>query len=95
MQVPALTHLSVPLEKEPETNPLQFSVSSAATPRVIPSTNQARCAIVDPQFLRLDWVMFTFTTYRREMKGIDCGDLYGKFKDRMFDTKNWSEKYKL
>jgi len=35
----------------------------------------------------IEWVKLTFITYRREMKGIDWGSLYQKFKDEMFDTK--------
>ena len=34
----------------------------------------------------INWVTLTFTNYRREMKGIDWGSLYGAFKDKMFDT---------
>jgi hypothetical protein len=34
----------------------------------------------------IEWVELTFTTYRREMKGIDWGNLYNEFKDKMFDT---------
>ena len=34
----------------------------------------------------LNWVTLTFTNYRREMKGINWGRLYGAFKDKMFDT---------
>jgi len=34
----------------------------------------------------IDWIKLTFTTYRKEMKGISWGDLYNKYKDRMFDT---------
>ena len=34
----------------------------------------------------IEWVRLTFTTYRREMKGIDWGGLYDKFKGEMFDT---------
>ena len=34
----------------------------------------------------IEWVELTFTTYRREMKGIDWGGLYDKFKGEMFDT---------
>lgn len=34
----------------------------------------------------IEWVELTFTTYRREMKGIDWGGLYDKFKDEMFNT---------
>lgn len=35
----------------------------------------------------IEWVKLTFTTYRKEMKGIDWGSLYDKFKDKMFDVK--------
>src|SRR5450756_2733888 len=34
----------------------------------------------------IEWVQLTFTTYRREMKGIYWGGLYDKFKGEMFDT---------
>ena len=34
----------------------------------------------------IEWVELTFTTYRKEMKGIYWGGLYDKFKDNMFDT---------
>lgn len=34
----------------------------------------------------INWVKLTFTTYRKEMKGLDCGALYKENKDRMFDT---------
>jgi len=33
-----------------------------------------------------EWVKLTFTTYRREMKGINWGGLYNKFNGNMFDT---------
>jgi len=32
------------------------------------------------------WVELTFTTYRREMKGIEWGPLYDRFKARLYDT---------
>ena len=35
----------------------------------------------------IEWVKLTFTTYRKEMKGIDWGSLYDEFKGEMFDTK--------
>lgn len=35
----------------------------------------------------IEWVQGTFTTYRREMKGVDWGPLYDQFKDQIFDTK--------
>ncbi len=34
----------------------------------------------------INWVKLTFTTYRREMKGLDWGALYRENKDRMFNT---------
>lgn len=34
----------------------------------------------------IDWVKLNFTTYRREMKGIDWGSLYNEFKDKLLDT---------
>ena len=34
----------------------------------------------------VEWVKLTFTTYRREMKGINWGALYNKFKDNTYDT---------
>jgi hypothetical protein len=34
----------------------------------------------------IDWVQLTFTTYRKEMKGINWGSLYDKFNGEMFDT---------
>lgn len=35
----------------------------------------------------IEWVKLTFTTYRKEMKGIDWGSLYDEFKGKVFDTK--------
>jgi hypothetical protein len=32
------------------------------------------------------WVQLTFTTYRREMKGLDWGGLFNRFKDGLYDT---------
>ena len=32
------------------------------------------------------WVQLTFTTYRKEMKGLDWGGLYNQFKDGLHDT---------
>ncbi len=32
------------------------------------------------------WVELTFTTYRKEMKGVDWGSLYKQFKDELYDT---------
>ena len=36
----------------------------------------------------ITWVGLTFTTYRGEMKGVEWGSLYNKFKDRLYDTDN-------
>ena len=34
----------------------------------------------------IEWVKLTFTTYRKEMKGINWGTLYNQFKDNIYDT---------
>jgi Protein of unknown function DUF262/HNH endonuclease len=34
----------------------------------------------------IHWVELTFTTYRKEMKGVDWGALYNQFKDGLYDT---------
>ncbi len=34
----------------------------------------------------IEWVKLTFPTYRREMKGIDWGGLYDKYKGKVYDT---------
>ena len=34
----------------------------------------------------IDWVGLTFKNYRKEMKGINWGNLYNKFKDKKFNT---------
>lgn len=34
----------------------------------------------------IDWVKLTFPIYRREMKGVNWGQLYNEFKDKTFDT---------
>lgn len=34
----------------------------------------------------IDWVRLTFTTYRKEMKGIAWGPLYGQFRNVTYDT---------
>lgn len=34
----------------------------------------------------IEWVKLTFTTYRREMKGIAWGGLYDSYKGQLFDT---------
>lgn len=35
----------------------------------------------------IEWVKLTFTTYRKEMKGLNWGSLYDKYKDEVFDAK--------
>jgi len=40
----------------------------------------------------IEWVKLTFTTYRKEMKGINWGSLYDKYKDEVFDTKKLEKK---
>lgn len=34
----------------------------------------------------IHWVELTFTTYRKEMKGVEWGDLYNQFKGGLYDT---------
>lgn len=34
----------------------------------------------------ISWVKATFTTYRKEMKGVEWGFLYNEFKDEVYDT---------
>ena len=34
----------------------------------------------------IEWVKLTFTTYRKEMKGVEWGPLYNQFKGELFDT---------
>jgi len=34
----------------------------------------------------LEWVQLTFTTYRKEMKGIEWGSLYDRYRNELFDT---------
>ncbi len=34
----------------------------------------------------ISWVQLTFTTYRKEMKGLDWGGLHNQFKDVLYDT---------
>lgn len=34
----------------------------------------------------IEWVRLTFTTYRKEMKGIDWGKLYDTFNTEIYDT---------
>lgn len=42
----------------------------------------------------ISWVQLTFTTYRREMKGIDWGGLYRQFKDCLYDTAKLEDEIK-
>jgi hypothetical protein len=35
----------------------------------------------------ISWIKGTFTVYRKEMKGIEWGFLYNKYKDEIYDTK--------
>ena len=39
----------------------------------------------------INWVKIVFPNYRREMKGIDWGFLYNKYKDQKFDSKKLEE----
>lgn len=34
------------------------------------------------------WVQQTFTTYRKEMKGVEWGPLYDRFHDKLYDTRD-------
>ncbi len=43
----------------------------------------------------IEWVKLTFTEYRKEMKGINWGGLYDKFKDNVFDTVKLEQEIKL
>lgn len=38
------------------------------------------------------WVELTFTTYRKEMKGVEWGPLYDSFHDKLYDTKELESK---
>lgn len=40
----------------------------------------------------INWVKAVFPTYRKEMKGVEWGFLYNKFKDQKFDSKKLEEK---
>lgn len=40
------------------------------------------------------WVELTFTTYRKEMKGVDWGGLYNQFKDGLYDTAKLEDEIK-
>ena len=34
----------------------------------------------------IEWVKLTFTTYRKEMKGLNWGEMYNQFHNKIFDT---------
>jgi len=40
------------------------------------------------------WVQLTFTTHRKEMKGVDWGGLYNQFKDGLYDTAQLEDEIK-
>jgi hypothetical protein len=42
----------------------------------------------------ISWAALTFTTYRKEMQGLDWGSLYNKFKDDLIDTAKLEEEIK-
>ncbi len=42
----------------------------------------------------IHWVELTFTTYRKEMKGVDWGILYNQFKDDLYDTAKLEDEIK-
>jgi hypothetical protein len=42
----------------------------------------------------INWVTLTFTTYRKEMKGINWGELYDRYKDVTYDTKALEDEIK-
>lgn len=42
----------------------------------------------------ISWVELTFTTYRKEMKGIDWGGLHSQFKDDLYDTAKLEDEIK-
>jgi HNH endonuclease len=42
----------------------------------------------------IHWVELTFTTYRKEMKGVDWGGLYNQFKDGLYDTAELEDEIK-
>jgi hypothetical protein len=43
----------------------------------------------------INWVMNTFTVYRKEMKGINWGELYKTHKDNIYDTNELEGKIKI
>ncbi|MDI9359051.1 MAG: HNH endonuclease [Phycisphaerales bacterium] len=42
----------------------------------------------------ITWVQGTFTNYRKEMKGIEWGELYNAYKDNLFDAKKLENEIK-
>ena len=42
----------------------------------------------------INWVKNTFTKYRKEMKGIEWGPLYNKYKDTLYDTDKLEDRIK-
>lgn len=42
----------------------------------------------------IEWIKLTFTTYRKEMKGIKWGELYDEFKEKMIDTEKLEKEIK-
>ena len=42
----------------------------------------------------IEWIKLTFTTYRKEMKGLNWGALYNEFKDKTYDTNKLEEEIK-
>jgi hypothetical protein len=42
----------------------------------------------------IHWVRDTFPTYRREMKGVNWGELYNRFKEEIFDSSNLEKQIK-
>jgi len=42
----------------------------------------------------IEWVQLTFTTYRKEMKGVAWGSLYDQFMGEIFDTEKLEQEIK-
>ena len=42
----------------------------------------------------IEWVKLTFPVYRKEMKGLNWGELYNQFKDQVFDTDKLEQQIK-
>jgi hypothetical protein len=43
----------------------------------------------------ISWVKTTFTVYRKEMKGVEWGILYNKYKDVVYDTKELEKRIRI